>query len=101
MRAIITLPDQDSFSIKETAHALGVHLATAWRYTLRGVHGHRLRAIRVGGRRRVLRSDLVSFLEELNNGDHSEVGRISRQAQHAHQASEAKRVEASLLAEGF
>ena len=53
----------DRLSLRAVAHEVGVHLATVWRWTLSGVRGRRLRAIRVGGRRYVLRRDLEAFLE--------------------------------------
>jgi len=49
MKIYITLPDEDSFTVKETARMLGVHISTTWRYILRGIRGHKLRAIRLEG----------------------------------------------------
>ncbi len=100
MAKFINLPDQDSLTVREVARALGVHISTSWRYLLHGIRGHKLRAIRVGGRRRVLRSDLETFLENLNSV-HDEVHQEIRREQQEEQTRAANRVLEALLAEGL
>ena len=53
-------------SINRLARREGVHSATAWRWTLVGVHGVKLRSVRVGGRRYILEDDWQAFCDELN-----------------------------------
>ncbi|MCC7425256.1 MAG: DUF1580 domain-containing protein [Planctomycetaceae bacterium] len=43
---------------------MDVHIATVWRWSTNGVAGKRLRSIKVGGRRFVLRRDLDEFLDQ-------------------------------------
>lgn len=54
--------------MRGVAAHVGVHLATAWRWVLRGVRGRRLRSVLIGGRRYVLRADLAAFLGDAVNG---------------------------------
>lgn len=63
-----------SLGLKEVARICGVHVATAWRWVLKGVRRQRLPSIFVGGQRRVLRADLDGFLAALNQ--HSQ-GRVA------------------------
>jgi hypothetical protein len=51
-------------SLSQLAAYLNVHLATTWRWTLKGVKGRKLRTVMVGGRRFVLQSDLDKFLAQ-------------------------------------
>ncbi|MBN71629.1 MAG: hypothetical protein CME32_20405 [Gimesia sp.] len=64
--------NQNRQSINEVAQNLGVHPATVWRWTHSGVKGRRLKTIRIGGRRFVLRNDLEHFLKQCDSEvDHS------------------------------
>ena len=65
----ITLPEQESFSPRELARVTDKHVATIWRWLLRGVRDHRLKSYRLGGQRRIAREDVVAFLRALNAGD--------------------------------
>ena len=58
---------QDRFTLREVAQKLDVHPATVWRWTLSGVKGRRLKTIRIGGRRFVLRNDLEYFLKQCDS----------------------------------
>jgi excisionase family DNA binding protein len=60
--------DSERLTLKHVADLLGVHVATIWRWSLRGVRHRKLRTVFVGGRRFVLKSDLDAFLR----GDDSE-----------------------------
>jgi hypothetical protein len=42
------------------------HISTIWRWILRGVKGHRLESISVGGRRFTSKESVNRFLESLN-----------------------------------
>lgn len=75
-----TFLDDKRFSISEAARRLGVHTATVWRWTLRGVRGHRLRTVHVGGRRHVLAHDLEQFLIALNTDGPFDQGDRCRRA---------------------
>jgi excisionase family DNA binding protein len=57
------LNTSDCFSLNRVAKHLGVHLATVYRWTSKGVRGRRLRSYLVGGRRFVSRVDLDLFLQ--------------------------------------
>ena len=59
MEVILNSP---RFSMFEAAKLLNVHVATIWRWHLRGVRGRKLRTMLLGGRRYVLASDLEKFL---------------------------------------
>jgi excisionase family DNA binding protein len=100
MEKFIHLPDKDSLTVREVANAMGMHVSSVWRHILHGIRGHKLRAIRVGGRRRVLRSDLEAFLEDLNSV-RDEVHREIRREQQEDQVRAANRVLEALLAEGL
>jgi Protein of unknown function (DUF1580) len=54
--------DSRRYSATQLALHLHVHVATIWRWILRGVRGRKLTTIMVGGRRFVLESDLRIFL---------------------------------------
>ena len=58
---IANLPTE-RLSLKQVAKHLRVHIATVYRWTLRGVRGRRLKSFLVGGRRYVDADDLVQFL---------------------------------------
>lgn len=53
----------------EAARLLDVHVSTLWRWRLRGVRGHKLRTVVIGGTRYVLEEDLKAFLHALNQGE--------------------------------
>ncbi|MFM9962409.1 MAG: hypothetical protein ACKV2Q_14445 [Planctomycetaceae bacterium] len=44
-----------------------VHSTSVWRWINHGVHGVRLRAVRIGGRRWILESDWQAFCDALNS----------------------------------
>jgi len=50
------------YSMATAARETGVHVATVWRWYLRGVRGRRLTTVMIGGRRYVLAHDLEEFL---------------------------------------
>ena len=54
--------DSKRYTANQLAQHLHVHVATIWRWILRGVRGKKLTTIMVGGRRFVLESDLRIFL---------------------------------------
>ena len=51
-------------SLNQVASELKVHVATVWRWAMKGVRGQRLRTVMVGGRRYVERCELERFLNE-------------------------------------
>lgn len=53
-------------SINQLAHRECVHVSSIWRWLLRGVRGHRLRSVRVGGHRFVLECDWLDFNQAIN-----------------------------------
>jgi predicted DNA-binding transcriptional regulator AlpA len=55
--------DKPRLTMRQTAQRVGVHVATIWRWHLAGVRGHKLPAIRIGGRRFVLVEDLEYFIQ--------------------------------------
>jgi hypothetical protein len=59
---MIFSPDVERYSPAQVAWLLGVHIATVWRWILRGVRGRKLASVMIGGRRYVLQSDLDAFL---------------------------------------
>ena len=63
------LIDSNRFTMSQVASRLGVHVSTVWRWRLRGVRGHRLKTVVVGGTRYVLEDDLNKFIVALNDGD--------------------------------
>ena len=58
---IANLPTEQ-LTLKQVAKHLRVHIATVYRWTLRGVRGRRLKSFLVGGRRYVDADDLAQFL---------------------------------------
>lgn len=52
-------------SMKEAADLLKVHISTVWRWDQSGVRGHKLPTVVVGGRRFVVRDDLMAFLAKI------------------------------------
>lgn len=56
------------YSLTEVAKLLHVHPSTVWRWKLRGVRGHRLQTVVIGGTRYVLEADLNKFLVAMNDG---------------------------------
>lgn len=65
------VPKALRLSIPKFARREGVHVTTAWRWILHGIKKHKLRAVRVGGRRFVLEADWEAFCNALN-ADQSE-----------------------------
>lgn len=66
MTAKLTVPDSGRLSVNELARRECVHTATVWRWLLHGVRGHKLRAVRVGGRRFITEADWRTFTTALN-----------------------------------
>lgn len=66
MTAILTVSGIGRCSVNELARREGLHPATIWRWLLHGVRGHKLRSVRVGGRRFVLDDDWQAFCAALN-----------------------------------
>ncbi len=66
MSLVTTHAAADRLPVNKFASREGVHPATAWRWILTGIKGHKLRAVRVGGRRFVLESDWQAFCNALN-----------------------------------
>ena len=64
---LIRLPRKERFKVREAAQALDKHTSTLFRWNLRGVRGHRLRMVLIGGQRYVLRRDLIAFLRAIND----------------------------------
>jgi hypothetical protein len=52
----------ERLTMAQAARLLKVHRATTWRWALRGARGRRLRTVLIGGRRWVLKADLLEFL---------------------------------------
>ena len=100
MEKFISLPEKDNLSVAELAHALGVHISTAWRFLLHGVRGRQLPSYRVGARRRIRRADVVAWLEAINGGNDDAKPESPRE-QRADQNRKAQIVEQQLDAEGF
>lgn len=61
--------DSNRFTMSQAARRLDVHVSTVWRWRLRGVRGHRLKTVVIGGTRYVLEDDLAKFLSDLNGGE--------------------------------
>ncbi len=59
----VVTPDE-RFTLHVAARLSGVHVATVWRWVLRGVRGRKLRSIMIGGRRYILARDLEAFLAQ-------------------------------------
>ena len=80
------VPRAQRYSPTELAQALGVNVATVWRWILRGVRGKKLRSVLIGGRRYILRGeDLDEFLSQDCSPAHVDDG-------YAHRAENAGRV---------
>lgn len=61
-------PDEQLTPIVQKAKALKVHVSTIYRWgTGKGVRGHRLRLLRIGGRTYIQHSDWVAFVNALNS----------------------------------
>ena len=50
-------------SLTVLARELGVSTSTVWRWTLRGIRGHRLPYVHLGGRRYVTRAAFAAWLD--------------------------------------
>ena len=53
---------KERLTLAQIAQEQNVSVSTAWRWTLKGVKGRRLKSFLVGGRRYVTRRDLNDFL---------------------------------------
>ncbi len=61
-----TAPGSDRTSVVKLARREGFSPASIWRWMLHGVRGHRLRSLRIGGRRFILEQDWADFCAALN-----------------------------------
>lgn len=59
----ITNQLNERLTLNQVASRLNVHVATIYRWTLRGVRGRRLPSFLIGGRRYVALPDLEQFLQ--------------------------------------
>ena len=65
---MLKLPDKDPLPVNELAKAMEKHVATIYRWgSRRGVRGHRLRLVRLGGRTYVYRRDWDAFIAAIND----------------------------------
>ena len=71
----------ERFSLKQVAKHLRVHIATVYRWTLRGVRGRRLKSFLIGGRRYVDADDLTRFLSPQQESRQDVDSRRSEHAQ--------------------
>lgn len=60
------VPEALRLSIPEFARREQIHVSTAWRWVLHGIKSHKLRAVRVGGRRFIYEADWEAFSHALN-----------------------------------
>lgn len=81
--------------INKLASELDVHVSTVWRWTLRGVRGHRLERLIVGGRTYTTREAFERFVAA-TNGQKLPAGRTPRQ-----RLADQRRAEAALDAMGI
>lgn len=63
-------PKSPRLPVKTAAKRLGITFQTLYRWTQRGVRGHRLPLFRVGGRSFVLEADLDEFLRNVNGTEY-------------------------------
>ncbi|WP_166831539.1 helix-turn-helix domain-containing protein [Thalassoroseus pseudoceratinae] len=61
----------ERLTLNAVARLCGVHLATVWRWCLKGVDGRVLPSKKIGGRRYVLRDELDRFIAAQNQSDDS------------------------------
>lgn len=71
----------EPLTLKQVAKHLRVHIATVYRWTLRGVRGRRLKSFLVGGRRYVDADELAQFLSPHQESRQNVVSRRSEHAQ--------------------
>lgn len=65
-------------SFNDLSKELDVSVSTVWRWTVRGIRGHRLESFSLGGRRFTTRAAFTRFLIATNRG-RIESGETSRQ----------------------
>jgi hypothetical protein len=65
----IDLFTEDRISLTALAGELDVSTSTCWRWTQRGIRGHRLECFSLGGRRYTTRQALSRFLTRINGGE--------------------------------
>lgn len=58
--------EAERLTLTQVARKLNKAVSSIWRWAQRGVRGHRLRTVVIGGRRYVLLADLEEFLTALN-----------------------------------
>lgn len=58
--------DETRVSLTDLAKELGVHVSTVWRWVLRGLGGHHLESVRIGGRRITSREAFARFIAATN-----------------------------------
>jgi len=79
----MSILDEPKYTMAEAARRVGVHVATIFRWKLKGVRGHKLPTVVIGGRRYVLQKDLDAFLAALNEhriGDDDDAERRANEA---------------------
>ena len=72
MASITSIVSAERYSTTAAARLVGVHVATIWRWILRGVRGRKLDSVMIGGRRYILKCDLESFLTPGGHADSRE-----------------------------
>jgi len=77
---IIRLLSETRISLSALARREGVHVSTVWRWTLRGIRGHRLACFNVGAKKFTTLQSYERWLL-LTNGDAVATGTSSRQRQ--------------------
>lgn len=60
------LLDEQRISLTALSQELGVHVSTVWRWVLRGLRGHHLECVRIGGRRYTTREAFARFIAATN-----------------------------------
>ena len=61
------LADEPRISFAALASREGVHVSTVWRWTLRGIRGHRLEKLAVGGKQFTTEPAFARWSAKINN----------------------------------
>ena len=86
------LLSESRISLTDLARELGVSVSTAWRWTLRGIRGHRLECFALGGRRYTTRQAFERFITR-TNGERLVSGQTPRQREAQVRAAERRAAE--------
>ncbi len=81
------LVSETRISLNQLAHEQGVALSTCWRWCLRGIKGHLLESVSVGGRKFTTREAFARFIAR-TNGERVVSGQTPRQRERAIQRAE-------------